>query len=280
MERAPSWLEECSFGAFHYGYAACRDCSSLFVDPLPDEAFIARLYTPEYLDRHYGDGDGSAEIGRELHDTARAAARARPGGRLLDVGCGAGGFLGAAHDAGLRAEGHELLPPVAQATAAATGLTVYSGALAEISERYDLVHLADVVEHVAHPLEILVESRRLLAPDGLLIARGPLEQQANLFQLAVRWQRIVKKRLGRARAIEMPPWHISQFTRRGWHALVSRAGLRVVEERLYETRWPAPDAVSLRPSSLLKLASTRVSASTVGRGFNLGNRIVSWLAAA
>ncbi|HEX4462425.1 MAG TPA: class I SAM-dependent methyltransferase [Polyangia bacterium] len=247
---------------------------------MPDETFIAKLYSPEYLDRHYGDGDASAEIGRELRDTAQAAARARPGGKLIDVGCGAGGFLGAARDAGLRVEGHELLPLVAQATAAATGLPVHSGALATIGERYDVVHLADVVEHVAHPLEILIASRELLAPNGLLIARGPLEQQANLFQRAVRWQRIVKHRLGRARPIEMPPWHISQFTLRGWHTLLSRAGLRVVEERLYETRWPAPDAVSLQPSSLLKLASTRLSASPVGRGLRLGNRVVSWLAAA
>jgi hypothetical protein len=76
----------------------------------------------------------------------------------------------------------------------------------------------------------------------------------------------------------MAPWHISQFTLRGWHTLATRAGLRRVEERLYETRWPAPDSFSIRPLSLIKAVSRQMSATPLGRKLQLGNRIVSWLA--
>jgi SAM-dependent methyltransferase len=276
----PSWLGEGRFRDFEFAYRGCGACGSLFVDPLPDEALVAAMYSPEYIDQHYGEGDASAEIGGELDDTARAAAERRPHGRLLDVGCGAGRFMIAARDAGLCVEGQELLASVAKLAADATGLPVHSGTLDTIRDRYDLVHLADVVEHVTDPFALLVAARARLAPDGVVIARGPLEQQPNLFQQAVRWQRAARTRLGRARPIEMPPWHISQFTLRGWHVLIARAGLRTIDEQIYETRWPAPDAFSLRPRALVKSVSQTVSASPVGRALRLGNRIVSWLAAA
>jgi SAM-dependent methyltransferase len=252
----------------------------MFVDPLPDDALVSAMYSPEYIDQHYGEGDASAEIGRELDETARAAARLRPAARLLDVGCGAGRFLTAARDAGLRVEGHELLASVARLAADATGLPVHSGPLEAISGHYDVVHLADVVEHVTHPLDLLRAARERLADSGMLIARGPLEQQTNLFQRAVRWQRVVKTRVGQARPIEMPPWHISQFTLRGWHALLERAGLRLVDEQLYETRWPAPDSFRLQPRALIKIVSRRITASPLGRALKFGNRVVSWTASA
>jgi SAM-dependent methyltransferase len=251
----------------------------VFVDPLPGDAVVAEMYAPDYIHRHYDDGDASVEIGAELDQTAIDAARMRPGGRLLDIGCGAGRFLLAARDAGLRPEGHELLATTAKLAADATGLPIHSGALSSLTEHYELTHLADVLEHVTDPFAMLVEARRRLTPDGLVIARGPLEQQPSLFQQAVRWQRTIRSRLLGARPMETAPWHISQFTLRGWTALIERAGLRVVEERLYETRWPAPDSFSVRPLSLVKTVSCAASASPIGKRLKLGSRVVSWLAA-
>ena len=276
----PSWVGSGRFLDYRFQYRDCTLCRSVFVDPLPNDALVTEMYSPEYIYHHYDDGDASAEIGAELDRTAADAARLRPGGRLLDIGCGAGRFLQAARDAGLRPEGHELLASTAKLAADATGLLVHSGSLCSLRGPYDMVHFADVLEHVPDPLGLLVDARRLLTPDGVVIARGPLEQQPSLFQQAVRWQRTVKSRVLGARSVEMAPWHISQFTLRGWTALLERAGLRVVEQRLYETRWPAPDSFNLRPLTLVKVVSRIASASDVGRRLQLGNRVVSWLAAA
>lgn len=273
-----SWLGDGRFGEFRFAWRGCRDCGSQFVDPMPDDALVTAMYSTAYIDQHYGDGDASLDIGRELDDTARAAAARKPGARLLDVGCGAGRFMQAARDAGLRVEGYEISRDIADATARATGLIVHAGTLSSIGARFDFVHLADVVEHVRDPRGLLIAARALLLPDGELIARGPLEQQPNLFQQAVRWQRVARARLGRARVLEMPPWHLHQLTLRGWHALIARSGLRPVDERLYETRWPAPDAFTLQPIAMVKSLSRAVSASPLGRGLRLGNRVVSWLA--
>jgi SAM-dependent methyltransferase len=248
---------------------------------MPDQRTLEQMYSPEYLTTCYPHAEnGSRELERELHETARKAARLRPRGRLLDVGCGAGGFLLATRDAGLLPEGHELIAATAEVTAERTGLPVHAGPLDALAGGYDVVHLADVVEHHPSPVDLLSAARDRLAPDGVLVARGPLENQDNLFQTVVRSNRVLLRRLGRARPIEIPPWHVTQFTLRGWRALLARAGLRPIDERVYEISWPAPESLSLRPAALLRRLSRTVSGLAPGRALHLGNRVVSVLAAA
>ena len=92
------------------------------------------------------------------------------GARLLDVGCGEGGFLEWARAAGWEPVGVEP-DPAAVAAAQSRGLTVHAGtveALRSEASSFDVVTLSHVLEHVHDPRALLESIRNLLKPNGLL----------------------------------------------------------------------------------------------------------------
>jgi SAM-dependent methyltransferase len=259
-----------TFEGHDYAYLRCTDCKTVLVWPPPPPPLIERMYGPEYVDAHYAAGALESE---ELHATVDRLAGLKPGGTLLDVGAGAGGLMQAASARGLRVDGFELNPATANALAAKTGRPVHSGRLSDVPGRYELVHLADVLEHSPAPVELLREAVRRVAPGGVLCARGPLEAQRNVFDSAMRVRRALRSRWAPARA-ELPPWHLCLFSLSGWHQLLERAGLSIVEEQVTEVWWPIqPTDSSFR--GLTKRASMTLSASWLGRRIRLGNRVVS-----
>lgn len=250
---------------------------------MPSEAFLNEMYGRDYLDCHYSaelnGGVSNQETGRELDRVVGMLVERRPGGTVLDVGCGAGRFLMAARSAGLRPEGFERLASTADAVSQVTAAKVHAGELDALGGQYDAVHIADVLEHCARPEDLLLRLRRLLAPGGVLIARGPLENQLNLFQQTVRLSRLTRACLRELPPTTMPPYHLILFTLAGWKALFDRCGMRVLHEEIYEWRWPAPERFTLRPVSVLKELSLMLSRSRLGQSRRMGNRVVSILAA-
>jgi 2-polyprenyl-3-methyl-5-hydroxy-6-metoxy-1,4-benzoquinol methylase len=98
------------------------------------------------------------------------------GGRLLDVGCACGFLLVAARERGFDVRGVE---PSAWATAYARrefGLDVWHGSLEEAPlepASFDVVVLADAIEHLSDPRAALKKLYRLLKPGGRLLLLTP-----------------------------------------------------------------------------------------------------------
>lgn len=96
--------------------------------------------------------------------------------RLLDVGCGAGGLLAYLREFG---EVTGVDPSAAAvAYASAKGADVRAGTLPEglpfaAEERFDVITLLDVLEHVEQDEAALAALARLLRPDGLLVVTVP-----------------------------------------------------------------------------------------------------------
>jgi SAM-dependent methyltransferase len=102
----------------------------------------------------------------------RQIAERCPSGTLLDVGCGPGTFLRAAHDAGWRAEGVEISRFAAERARAAHGLPVFNGELTALDRpagSVDVITFWDSLEHVNDPLATLNAAHRLLRPGGLIL---------------------------------------------------------------------------------------------------------------
>jgi SAM-dependent methyltransferase len=98
----------------------------------------------------------------------------RPG-RLLDVGCGTGGFVKIAKDAGWEAFGVELSESAANC-AVERGVQVRAGTLEEQHfppDYFDVVTLWDVLEHLPDPSKELMEIYRILKLDGFVVIRVP-----------------------------------------------------------------------------------------------------------
>ena len=97
------------------------------------------------------------------------------GGRLLDVGCGSGGFLRNMQRLGWNVEGVEV-DPAAVAQARSQGLPVKYGTLEDqryTDSTFDVITLFHVIEHLFEPIEVLFECRRLLKNGGQLILITP-----------------------------------------------------------------------------------------------------------
>jgi SAM-dependent methyltransferase len=170
-------------GAERFGLRPCLRCGRLVLDPRPDEAALAAAYDRAY----YGIGARKflqpIESGLDLFRGGRAraldalvpetAGRRR---RVLDIGCGDGGFLAALHARGWECHGSELSPLTAQRAAARTGLPIRTGALAADAFEagsLDAVSIWHVLEHLRDPDRALRDCARWLAPGGLLLLAVP-----------------------------------------------------------------------------------------------------------
>lgn len=89
-------------------------------------------------------------------------------GSLLDIGCGDGCFakIMAAH--GWQVTGLDPALPHSYETGT---IRLLCGTFAELpaDEKYDVITLWDVVEHVENPFDLIVEAGKRLAPDGVMI---------------------------------------------------------------------------------------------------------------
>lgn len=143
----------------------------------------------------------------------------RPGGRLLEIGCGNGDRLALFQSLGWKVAGIE--PDTSAALLAqGKGLDVKASALttgALLQESFDAIVMSHVIEHVTDPQATIEECYRLLRPGGTLIMLTP-----NTESLGHRW-------FGRNWLHLDSPRHIHLFNPGNMRKLCLNAGLQVTE---------------------------------------------------
>ena len=152
----------------------CRRCGTVQQPSLPGGSQLHSLY------RAMEDGDYLAEEAGRRRTAARLldlVGRHVPRGRLLDVGCGHGVLLAEARARGYEVLGLELAAGAVHHARDALGLPVLDVALEdfapEAGERFDVIVLADVLEHLADPVEAIDVCCGLLADGGVLCVVTP-----------------------------------------------------------------------------------------------------------
>lgn len=140
----------------------------------------------------------------------------KPGGRLLEVGCGNGDNLKALQEAGWIVEGVDF-DPEAVKTAREKGLRVGQGTLEEQNysdDYFDAVTMSHLIEHVHNPLNLLNECRRILKSGGRLVIVTP--------NTASIWHKL----FGAAWLHLDPPRHLYLFSSHALSFMVSKAGFQ------------------------------------------------------
>ncbi len=100
---------------------------------------------------------------------------AKPGGRLLEVGCGAGAMLDTMTSRGWQVVGVDFDGRAVE-TARSKGRTVYQGGVKEqnfSAESFDAIVMNHVIEHVHDPRGLIDECRRILKYGGSLVVITP-----------------------------------------------------------------------------------------------------------
>ena len=220
----------------------CAQCRSAYLDPRPTPSSIHRAYAGYYThnaedhpivrrkgrirsllhdfingyqNHRYGlhrspalsSGRWLLPLLPSLRSAADAECRHLPplpagGGRLLDVGCGNGGFLLLALQAGWQVEGLDFDAGAVQA-ARARGLDVHHGGIEVLSERsacYDVITLCHVIEHVHDPIATLHALYALLKPGGVLWLDTPNLGSLGALRFGPHWRDLD------------PPRHLILFT--------------------------------------------------------------------
>ncbi len=174
-------------------------------DPLVD--YLYELEDPDQTIRNY-EWQGLTSIFREL----------RPdGGKWLDFGCGAGGLVRKAREAGIDCVGFE--EGWGARAARERGIPVFGADdLPAHAGQFAFVTAIEVLEHVVDPVRILGQIRSLLCPNGILFLTtgnaGP-------------WRgRVLEWSYAR-----IPDVHISFYEPGTLSLAMSRAGLRAVPGR-------------------------------------------------
>lgn len=104
-----------------------------------------------------------AELQREF-----IANKFKVAGKLLDVGCGDGCFAKVMANHGWQVTGLDpALPPATEPGTVTLICGTFSALAAD--EKFDVITLWDVVEHVENPFNLIVEASRWLAPHGLMV---------------------------------------------------------------------------------------------------------------
>ncbi len=189
----------------------------VFESPLPGEFDSGEFYegtgAAYYLSPDKLAGDHSpVRYERELKLFRRRAA----GGKVLDVGCGTGGFL---HQLNQRfpgayeVHGTDVAGPALD-HAEGLGIRIRRGSFLDggfQAGTFDAVTFWAVLEHLAEPKEFLRQAFRVLKPGGVCIALVP-----NIRSLAVR--------LVGTRYRYILPQHVNYFSRHTLARLATEAG--------------------------------------------------------
>lgn len=199
----------------------CRACGFRYIDTAAPD------YPTDAQYRYDEPEIGSIQpdlphIQRRVRDILRHQS---PPGRALDIGCGKGEVALALNRAGFVATGIDMKSRIMTHLQAhhpeVEWLSVTAAGLAALPQRYDVLTLYHVLEHIPDPRAVLASVKALANPGALIIIEVP-----NVAGL--------KARLRGRRWDYYKVDHVNYFRARDLHRLAADLALTVLETRGYQ----------------------------------------------
>lgn len=181
-------------------YLKCTKCDLVFLKKMPSRSYYKRLYSYEdslseeisklnpilYIYSKIPLLAGLRIYWSDYVNKMRAKSIVvnKEKGKILDVGCGSGNFLKKMEMYGWKVWGIEVGEKLVKiARTKLTGAKVYKGLLEETKlgkERFDVVTLWHVFEHMADPKAVIKKTSAILKKKGLLVIEVPHSKALNL----------------------------------------------------------------------------------------------------
>ena len=203
---------------------------------------------PGHGQNESGLGSFDESVFREAADLLCATARGPGPRRLLDVGCGFGGFVAVMRRRGWDVEGLDP-SPTAVAAAKAMERPVRLGTLDALQDErgnYDAITMFYVLEHLPDPMGALSKVWSLLGPGGILLLRVP--HTTPIVRLLAP--------LGAGGSLYDPPFHLYDFSPAVLREMLARVGFEDIRT------FPGQPTVPSRPGA--RVASACFGALATG----------------
>ena len=228
------------FNSTQFTYLECAYFSSVFVDPVPDEQKFVKMYAKtNYHDCYYEEKEGVA-----YSESAHLLRQYLPiNSRVLDYGCGIGGFLKALAFEGFTPYGVEFDQEAAKSASQNANCEVWPvdrfWALSA-EPIFDVVHLGDVLEHLPDPVIITKRLLDHLKYDGLLFVEGPLEVNLSPVYWSARLFGAFKRIFRPNFVGSHSPTHLFRTSAKQQLAFFQHTEprLELISWTVYETGWP------------------------------------------
>ena len=209
--------------------------------PLPSEKELKEYYKKEFYGNNYKQqiNDSSKQVQKEeleffnmqYEDILETIKKEAPGKKIIDIGCGYGNFLKFCQNQKFKVIG---LDPVQDAVdyVKRRGINAFRAKIENfkdvIPEKYHVVVMLNVLEHLRKPYKVLTDIRNYILEDrGLLVVRVPNE--FNKLQL------IASQAYGLNKWWVCIPQHINYFTVDHLEKLIVNCGYEIL---LKESTFP------------------------------------------
>jgi SAM-dependent methyltransferase len=160
----------------------CRQCGVFRQEPRLIWDDLSSYYPYDYAAYKYSSGETNSRLLQVINNYGNVKRRHfvelhQSGGRLLEVGCGTGAFLGELVRSGRwEVEGIEPNQAAADYTASKLGVPIYQGRISEVDLKpasFDAIVLWCVLEHLSQPVQDLRYLHTLLKNGGWLFFSIP-----------------------------------------------------------------------------------------------------------
>lgn len=197
-----------------FSFDVCDVDGTVYMNPAPAPQTLERLYNDQSYSEFWSMG-----FAVDPADYARASAALSegPGQTFLDVGCSTGEFLKLARGR-FECYGVEINAETA-AVGRREGFQITTGTLADVEgrERFDVITMLQVIEHLLEPSESLADVRRLLKPGGVFYLNTPCADSASFA-------------LFRERHMHVSSFgHVGLYTKAGLAKLARRCGFAMID---------------------------------------------------
>lgn len=219
----------------------CSQCGLVYVNPMPFfepstefsqqsldfqyTQYMHRKITPEII------AFEKEQLRFQASEVSRLMAQNPSRLRFLDLGCGSGATVKAATDLGWEAIGIDLDPELIRIGREQFSIDIRCSQILDNNlddNHFDFIRLRDVLEHLPHPYDVLMEAKRLLVPGGIVLIVVP--NQGGLVTSA---RAFLKGKVDMI-AVARPPHHLHGFTPQTLKRLVDRVGFK--QQQIFTTR--------------------------------------------
>jgi len=229
----------------------CQECRLAYVNPRPSQEEIGKFYPETYSWKE--NVEAGSFLGRllkklekkyryhllrgEVSEVERVWSKR--GGKLLDIGCGAGDRLDEFRRKGFETVGVEISASADYAEKYLK-LSVIKGDLFSPcfpDASFDIITLYHVLEHTHDPVKVCEEILRILKPNGLMVIQVPNRESLQYKMFRQRWA-----------AVDVPR-DLYYFGTRTLTLLLKKVGFEIFEIDHFMNWWHPPTLViSLFPN--------------------------------